>query len=201
MKGKDEGAEQKKMPDGIVGKILGNDRALTIIVIVGLVGIGLIFISSYIRPPAKESAAAAGESSGAEESALEQYRSSITEELGNMLASMDGVGRTKIMITLDGGVRNIYATDTDINGRETSRKNGDDENADKQNKEKHSCILVRNKDGTESALTVGKMMPSVKGVLIVCEGGDDEGIIKRVREAVSAALDISQSHICVSKLG
>ncbi len=200
MKEGNESRPQKKTPDGIIGKILSNDKALTIIVIVGLIGIGMIFISSYIRPPAKESSAAADESS-AEDSLLEQYRSSITEELGNMLASMDGVGRTKIMITLDGGVRNIYATDTDINGRETSRKNGDDENADKQNTEKRSCILVRNKDGTEKALTVGKMMPSVKGVLIVCDGGDDEGIIQRVREAVSAALDISQTHICVSKLG
>ena len=201
MKEKEDEREPKKSADGLIGRLLGSDRALTVIVIVGLVGIGLIFISSYIRPPSKDSAASVEESIGAENSGLEEYRSSITQELGNMLASIDGVGKTKIMITLDGGVRNIYATDTDTNGRETSRKNGEDENADKQNTEKRSCILVRGKDGSEKALTVGKMMPQVKGVLIVCEGGDDGDIVQRVKDAVSAALDISQSHICVSKLG
>ncbi len=201
MKEKEDEREPKKSAEGLIGRLLGSDRALTVIVIVGLVGIGLIFISSYIRPPSKDSAASVEESIGAENSGLEEYRSSITQELGNMLASIDGVGKTKIMITLDGGVRNIYATDTDTNGRETSRKNGEDENADKQNTEKRSCILVRGKDGSEKALTVGKMMPQVKGVLIVCEGGDDGDIVQRVKDAVSAALDISQSHICVSKLG
>lgn len=201
MKEKEDEREPKKLAEGLIGRLLGSDRALTVIVIVGLVGIGLIFISSYIRPPSKDSAASVEESIGAENSGLEEYRSSITQELGNMLASIDGVGKTKIMITLDGGVRNIYATDTDTNGRETSRKNGEDENADKQNTEKRSCILVRGKDGSEKALTVGKMMPQVKGVLIVCEGGDDGDIVQRVKDAVSAALDISQSHICVSKLG
>ena len=185
MKEKEDEREPKKSAEGLIGRLLGSDRALTVIVIVGLVGIGLIFISSYIRPPSKDSAASVEESIGAENSGLEEYRSSITQELGNMLASIDGVGKTKIMITLDGGVRNIYATDTDTNGRETSRKNGEDENADKQNTEKR----------------VGKMMPQVKGVLIVCEGGDDGDIVQRVKDAVSAALDISQSHICVSKLG
>ena len=201
MKEKEDEREPKKSAEGLIGRLLGSDRALTVIVIVGLVGIGLIFISSYIRPPSKDSAASVEESIGAENSGLEEYRSSITQELGNMLASIDGVGKTKIMITFDGGVRNIYATDTDTNGRETSRKNGEDENADKQNTEKRSCILVRGKDGSEKALTVGKMMPQVKGVLIVCEGGDDGDIVQRVKDAVSAALDISQSHICVSKLG
>ena len=201
MKEKEDEREPKKSAEGLIGRLLGSDRALTVIVIVGLVGIGLIFISSYIRPPSKDSAASVEESIGAENSGLEEYRSSITQELGNMLASIDGVGKTKIMITLDGGVRNIYATDTDTNGSETSRKNGEDENADKQNTEKRSCILVRGKDGSEKALTVGKMMPQVKGVLIVCEGGDDGDIVQRVKDAVSAALDISQSHICVSKLG
>ena len=104
------------------------------------------------------------------------------------------------MVTIDKTLQNIYATDTDQNGRETTRQNGYDENTDKQNTEKRSCIVIKNKDGSEQALTVGQMMPQVKGVLIVCDGGDDEAVRQRVIDAVSAALDISKTHICVSTM-
>ena len=110
-----------------------------------------------------------------------------------MLASIEGVGKTKIMLTIDGTVRNIYATDNDIQQRETS--------SDKQSNEKQSCIVIRQNDGSEKALTIGQLMPKIKGVLVVCEGGDKEEVCIKVVEAVSAALDVTKSHICVSKLG
>ncbi len=204
MNDKNTEKEDKKKENsrkGIISGLLNNERALGIIVVLGLAGIFLIFISSYINP-------AAAQNSGKEEevsnipvaSEMEIYRSSISEELGNMLASMEGVGKTKVMVTLEGSVRNVYATDVDTNGRETSRKNGENEDADKQNTEKKSCIVIRQNDGSEKALTIGQLMPQIKGVLVICEGGDNESVKKNIISAVSAALDISETHICVSKL-
>ena len=184
-----------------ISQLLGSDKAISFIVILGLIGIVLIFISTYISPPQSKDAAAKEDSNLADSSQIEEYRSIISQELGNMIASMDGAGKTKVMVTISGTVRNVYATDLDTNGRETSRKNGEDENADKQNTEKRSCIIIREKDGSEKALTVGQLMPEIKGVFILCEGGNDQKVVERIKEAVSAALDISQSHICVSKLG
>ena len=43
-------------------------------------------------------------------------------------------------------------------------------------------------------------MPEIQGVLVVCDGGDDEDVRKRVTDAVKAALDIGDRHICVTKL-
>ena len=197
-----EDIKKEKKPKGILSAITGNERTLGMIVILGLVGIFLIFISSYINP---DTASGTDTDENREDSTptsteLESYRSSISEELGNMLASMDGVGKTKVMVTLEGTVRNVYATDVDVNGRETSRKNGENEDADKQNTEKKSCIVIRQNDGSEKALTIGQLMPQIKGVLVVCEGGDDDFTKERIIDAVSAALDISETHICVSKL-
>lgn len=193
-----EKKDEEKTKSGMLSRLLGGDRIVGIVVILGIVGIALIFVSSYIGTGSKSTPEA--EDSAPAESDLTIYRSELSEELGNMLASMEGVGRTKVMITLGGTVRNVYATDTDYNDRQTSRKSGGDENADKQNTEKKSCIVIRQKDGSEKALTVGQLMPEIKGVLVVCEGGDDEAVRKRVTEAVAAALDISTIHICVSKL-
>ena len=173
---------------------------LAIIVILGLIGILLIFISTYIKPSSYGSRAETEESEELTADELEKYRSALSEELGNMLASMNGVGRTKVMITIGGTARNVYATDTDVNGRETSRKSGDDENGDRQSNEKKTCIVIRQRDGSEKALSVGQLMPEIKGVLVVCDGGDDEDVRKRVTDAVKAALDIGDRHICVTKL-
>ena len=197
-----EDIKKENPPKGMISKLLGNERALSIIVILGLLGIFLIFISSYIKPSegANADAEEFEQSNIPTSFELEDYRSNISEELGNMLASMDGVGRTKVMVTLEGTVRNVYATDVDVNGRETSRKSSGSEDADIQNTEKKSCIVIRQNDGSEKALTIGQLMPQIKGVLVVCEGGEDENVRERIISAVSAALDISETHICVSKL-
>ena len=176
------------------------DGLLKLIVLIGIVGIALIFISSTADFGSGKTEEAADTEKIIEESSALQYREQLSEELGNMLASIDGVGRTKVMLTLDSTVRNIYATDNDYQQKETSTKGSSNENADKQSNEKKTCIVIRQKDGSEKALTVGLMMPSVKGVLVVGDGGDDENVRGRVMSAVSAALNISDSHICVTKM-
>ena len=190
---------EKTTSGSMLAKLFQGQRSVSIIVLLGLAGIVMIFISSSFHPQSTAVHTAEEESSVSSE--LLDYRTQLSEELGNMLASMNGVGRTKVMITLDGTVRNVYATDVDVNGRQTSRKNGTDENADNQNTERRSCIVIRQKDGSEKALTVGQLMPEIKGVLIICEGGDDPRICEEIVRAVSAALDIKETHICVSKLG
>ena len=173
-----------------MGEIFKKENILKITVIAGLAGIVLIFCSDFFGGREKEDTFA--EVSESETYTVEEYRQGLCEELGNMLASIEGVGKTKIMLTIDGTVRNIYATDNDIQQRETS--------SDKQSNEKQSCIVIRQNDGSEKALTIGQLMPKIKGVLVVCEGGDKEEVCIKVTEAVSAALDVTKSHICVSKL-
>ena len=174
-----------------MGEIFKKENILKITGIAGHGGIVLIFCSDFFGGREKEDTFA--EVSESETYTVEEYRQGLCDELGNMLASIEGVGRTKIMLTIDGTVRNIYATDNDIQQRETS--------SDKQSNEKQSCIVIRQNDGSEKALTIGQLMPKIKGVLVVCEGGDKEEVCIKVTEAVSAALDVTKSHICVSKLG
>ncbi len=179
-----------------------NDTLLKLIVGIGVIGIVLIFVSGWFDKGNTDSTSAEVSQSSvlSEQSILLEYRQQLTEELGNMIASIQGVGRTKIMLTLDSTIKNIYATDNDYQQKETSQKTNLNQNADKQSNEKKSCIVVRQKDGSEKALTVGQEMPNVKGVLIVCDGGDDEEIREQIQSATAAALHISKSEICVSKM-
>ena len=184
--------------EGAVSRFLKNEKVLKIIVFVGLAGIALIFCTSMFKPSQQTETAAETEIQTTD--FVEQYRENLCEELGNMIASIQGVGKTKIMLTMEQSVQNIYATDNDLQQKETSQKNSGSENADKQTNEKKTCIIVRQSDGSEKALTVSQLMPKVKGVLVVCDGGDNSLVRQRVTEAVSAILNISSAHICVTKL-
>ena len=175
------------------------EKLLRLLIVAGLLGIGLIFLSSVFKKPEAAVNLPNEDEFTVRTISVEEYRQQLCDELGNMVASMKGSGKTKVMLTLDGTVRDLYASDNDIQQRESSRKNSADENADKQSSEKRSLITLRGKDGSEQAVRVGQLLPVVRGVLVVCEGGDDENVQKRITEAVSAALNLSSSHICVTK--
>ena len=180
--------------------LLKNEKVLSLIVICGMIGIGLIFASSYFDKNKTENL---NETSQAEDNGFsaDNYKQNISQELGNMISSIEGAGKTKIMVTLNGSVRELYAADTDIADKDSAKKTNDNENTDKQNTEKKKYILIRGKDGSEKALSLGQLVPEIKGVLIICEGGDNDVIKEEITDAVSAALNLSKTHICVSKLG
>ena len=58
-------------------------------------------------------------------------------------------------------------------------------------------ILVRDADGSEQALAVMEVEPVVKGVIIVCQGGNNPTVQQNIINAVTTALDISSARVCV----
>ncbi len=160
-----------------------------IILIAGIVGIALIFLSNFHFGNSQETAV---EVKVDETSAVETYRLRLSEEMGNMLAGIEGVGKTKIMITLEQTMQTVYATEEDNQSKT--------EGSNIQTDLNKSYVIIREENGGENGLTITTVLPKVKGVLVVCEGGGKEEIKENVIHAVSAALGISSSRICVSKL-
>ena len=52
----------------------------------------------------------------------------------------------------------------------------------------------------DSTTKTKEVQPVIRGVLVVCEGGGDPVTVERVTDAVTKALDITTSKICVTKL-
>ena len=53
-------------------------------------------------------------------------------------------------------------------------------------------------DGKEGLL-VTEIQPTVRGVVVVCDGGDRDDVRERVIQAVAVALDVSSKRVCVVK--
>lgn len=56
-------------------------------------------------------------------------------------------------------------------------------------------VYLNNSDTKTKSIT-----PVVRGVVIVCDGGDDPIVVNRVMSAVTKSLDISSNKVCVTKL-
>ena len=128
--------------------LLKNEKVLFLIVICGMIGIGLIFASSYFDKNKTENL---NETSQAEDNGFsaDNYKQNISQELGNMISSIEGAGKTKIMVTLNGSVRELYAADTDIADKDSAKKTNDNEiyyGVDEEDDEKFNYNQASKKD-------------------------------------------------------
>ena len=112
---------------------------------------------------------------------------------------MTGDGGASVLITLDTGVEYIYATE-----EKTDSANTTDGNAGKVSESGSNAktyITVTDGDGNEKAIVLTELVPRVRGVLIVCRGGEREEVAAQIRKAVATALNISEKNISVSGRG
>ncbi len=139
-----------------VKKFFDNDKIRNFIIIAGIVGIALIFLSSYID---------FGSLSGKkeeEEFSVTTYSTKIESDLQSVISQIEGAGKTKVLLTMENSVEYVY-----LEGGTTKTK---------------------------------EIEPLIRGVLVVCEGGDDPIVVERITDAVTKALDISTAKVCITKL-
>lgn len=154
------------------------------IVIVGAIGIGLIFLSEWF--PRREKT----EKAVTEDTAT--YVQTLEERLTETISRIDGVGACRVMVTLENGVEYVYAseekTGSDYKTEGDALSRADDN--------EQSVILVQTDQGYEGLL-VTELQPTVKGALVVCEGGGDAVVQERVRAALCAVLNVTDKRVCV----
>ena len=114
-----------------------------------------------------------------------------------MLASVQGAGKVQVMITLESAGETVYARDEQSDTQTT--QDGSDGVTDRKESYKSEHIIVDAADGKQP-LVETHIEPEVKGVAVVCEGGDDITVIKRITDLVSVVLGLSTNRICVTKM-
>lgn len=136
-------------------QMISNDKVRRMIIIAGIVGIALIFISTYVDFDV-------GNSKPEEEFSVTTYSTQIESDLQNVISQIQGAGQTKVLLTMENSVEYVYLDDSTTKTKEIE--------------------------------------PHIRGVLVVCEGGDDPVVVERISEAVTKSLDISTAKVCITKL-
>lgn len=169
---------------------LQSDKGRRWLIVIGAIGVLLLALPEIL--PSK----------GAQvmvETSAEEFVQKTEERLGGILGSIEGAGKCQIMITLENGVEYVYATEQKTN---TDRQENSDDTSNKvvQRDDSEETVILVDTENGRKGLLVTEIQPTVKGVVVVCEGGDREEVRERVIQAVTVALNISSKRVCVTKL-
>ena len=161
-----------------------------LLIFLGIGGILLIFLSSLFgtsddKKPQSDNTSSYDAS---------DYCQTLEANIKNIVTGITGDKNPTVVITLESGVRYSYAS---IDETDTSSSTGSATDQSSESKKK-SYVTVKDADGGERALIVTEMMPSVRGVAIICSGGNSEHIAEKIKNAVTAALNITSKRVYIS---
>lgn len=193
---KAEGKKGQNGKTGLMDFLTKNGNCRKVILGAGIIGIALIFLSSFFSGSEKTEPKAT--KSGNVYTA-EEYEAHLEKNLTALITKIQGVGNANVMVTLEQTKQSVYAKE-EKNSGQTTKDQSDGSTRDETNQSNETnYILVKGSDGSEQALAVTEIQPVVKGVVVVCDGGGNPAVQQSVTEAVTTALDISSVRVCVIK--
>lgn len=172
----------------IFNKYLNKLKNPKVLIILGISGILLIFLSSFTDSKPKQ------ETKTSDFSVLE-YRAQLEEDISKIVKDITNSQNVTVVITLESSMRYKYA---DITEGASTDKTESNTTISTSSELKQGYITIKTADGGEQALIITTQMPEVRGVAIVCEGGDNNLIAEKIENAVTAALNITSKRVYIA---
>lgn len=175
-----------------IQEIFKSDKFTKYIIAVGIFGILLLFFSSFEDKTNKVQNKITYDES--------EYVKNIENQLEEIISHTEGAGKTKLMITLENGIEYKYATEERNSVDESSDiKDHENKSIQKRDSKESNYIVIDGQNGRE-ALIERAIQPKVRGVAVLCEGGDNPIIKNEIIQIVTTVLDISSTKVSVSKI-
>ena len=173
-----------------------------IAVIAGFAGIALILFSGmFSGKKTQNDTKALTEAGQTKYISLTEYENGLEQSLAEIISSINGAGSTKVMLTMESTVEQVFAENKNMsqNSSNNTRQQSDTVNNSDVTAQS-SYITLELSDGSQQTVLLKEIQPRVRGVLIVCSGGDNEVVKAKITDAVTKALDISSSRVSVAGL-
>lgn len=150
-------------------------RRVQLLAAAGMAGLLLLAVSEWL--PAETAAAPP-----AAETQEADYAAQLEQQMAELLATVEGAGTVRVMVTVSHREKTVYAADTE------SRADGSAAS---------TPVLV---SGNTAGLVETVYAPEVLGVAVVCTGGDDPAVQASITALVQALTDVGTHHITVAKM-
>lgn len=171
--------------------LLKSSKKTKLLIIFAFLGIFLIALSGL---PSKEAAESAPEQSDAE------YCARLEEKIKELVTAITGNKACVVAVTLENSGEYVYANQNKIDLDQTEDKNDTGLTTKESKKSEEEYIIVKGKDGTQTALIVTEKKPSIRGVAIVANGINNMNY-DLISSCVSSMLGISTRKISISEAG
>ena len=121
----------------------------------------------------------------------------LEERVQQIVETVDGAGKVKVMITLEDAGETIYAQDEQLDAEHQYDENGQkvlDRNSGQ------SSHLFFDSGSDEQPLVETVRQPTVQGVAVICEGAGDVSVESRITQVVSTVLGSPTNRVCVAAM-
>ncbi len=109
------------------------------------------------------------------------YSEKLENKIRELICKSKGVGNATVVVSLDSTGEYVWA-----------------ENESEGNGTTLGEYVIVNRDDNEETVLIKEIYPRVRGVAVVCDGGNSTEVQNRVTLLISAALGISANKIAVS---
>jgi len=118
----------------------------------------------------------------ATEYSVQYYTEILEQRIADLCTSVNGIQEATVLLTLDSGSEYVYAQNTTAAPNNTGA---------------WDYVIIHQDEG-EEAVMVTEIYPKVRGVAVVCTGGDSAAVRQTITELLSASLGISSNRIRVA---
>lgn len=153
-----------------------------------LLGISLIILSI---PSKKEKKQDQTTQTTTKEDSTDQYVKKQEKRLVNTLKQVEGVGKVKVMITVNSSKEAVLNKDSPYEQSSSEKE--------KTVKEDEETVLIE-EDGKKIPYVIKEVEPEVEGVVVIAQGGGNDIIKNQIVEAVSVLFHISSYKVKVLKM-
>ena len=159
---------------------LKKDKKALLTVAIGVLGMLLVLLSEL---PMSDDGADKKENM----SQGEFYRDDLERETEKLISQIEGAGKVSVMLTYEATEETVWAKDAN---KKSEGEGGTDT--------EERYIIVDTSDG-ESGLAIKVIYPRIRGVAVVCSGGEDPVVNSRIKALVSALFDIGSNRISIAR--
>ena len=175
-----------------LNNILHNKYITKYLMVLGIVGIAIIFLSNYLDFSQQS------KTQNVEPLSEEEYCVKLEKEVTELIRSITGDDNVRVVIALESGVEYLYASNKNINTDTKKNISGEEVlNDEISDKSEESYIIIKTSDG-EQPLLISALAPKVRGVAVVCDSGYLESTSEIIKDSISTLLDLSESNISLA---
>lgn len=160
---------------------------LTVIFIIGL--IILIGASIFLKP--KPTNKDSDKQMVVKQVTNDDYASQLELELKNILSKIHGAGNVDVLVTLDSDEEIVAATDTVQSETTTNEKDSNGGTRTTiQSETNNKIVTSQTTSGENQPMILKKVMPEIRGVVVVADGAKDSNVQYELMTSVETALGI-----------
>lgn len=160
--------------------------------LIGILLMVIVLPTKEEDPEAEKTETDSAEPDAAEQEAVEE---DLETRLQEMLASMQGVGKVRVLITWKSTGERVVEKD-----RTTSEQKQEAEGEQSVQSDTQEQTVFYDTENGSTPYIVKEVAPSVKGVLVIAEGADDPVVVQNITDSIMALFSIESHKIKVVRM-